>query len=177
MNNRGSSVGMTLSLIVVVIAFVMIGSALLDGNKSTVPSSSKTTEVSLPEATGYVVDQANILKSETKQKAEATLKSLDSKAQIAVVTVVTTQPLDEKQYAMKLAEKWKPGYKGKDNGIIFLIVTGDRKVRIEVGRGLEGSINDAKAGRILDDAVVPFLKKGDWDGGVLSGIDAIAKNL
>lgn len=132
----------------------------------------------LPEATGYVVDQSNILSAEAKAKIETTLKALDEKAQVAVVTVKTYSPYsDEKEYAIKLAEKWKVGYKGKDNGIIFLIVTEDRKVRIEVGRGLEAVINDAKAGQILDDTVVPFLKKNDWEGGITAGVEAIVKEV
>lgn len=135
------------------------------------------TEMVLPEATGYVVDESGILKPGTKTIIEEQLKALDSVAQVAVVTVKTTQPLDEKQYAIKLAEKWKVGYEGKDNGIIFLIVTEDRKVRIEVGRGLEGVINDAKAGKILDTAVVAFLKKNDWEGGILSGVTAISQEV
>ena len=132
----------------------------------------------LPEATGYVVDQSGILSAEAKAKIEAILKALDQKAQVAVVTIKTYSPYaDEKEYAIKLAEKWKVGYEGKDNGIIFLVVTEDRKVRIEVGRGLEGVINDAKAGRILDEAVVPFLKKNDWEGGITSGVESIAKEV
>lgn len=163
------------SMDVLVGGFILLALALLIFGGTSNPGNKE--EVKLPEATGYVIDEANVLKPDTKAVAEALLKKLDPKAQVAVVTVKTTQPLDEKQYAMKLAEKWKPGYKGKDNGIIFLVVTEDRKVRIEVGRGLEGSINDAKAGRILDESVVPYLKKNDWDGGVLSGVAAIEKNL
>ncbi len=170
--------GFTLIELLVVTGIVMIfGLAIVSAVKSPSTSTSSKQEMILPEATGYVVDQAGVLKEETKRKVESTLKVLDPVAQVAVVTVKTTQPYDEKQYSIKLAEKWKPGYKGKDNGIIFLIVTEDRKVRIEVGRGLEAIINDAKAGRILDEAVVPFLKNNDWNGGVLAGIEAISKEV
>lgn len=161
--------------IVFAIGMVVVGAA---NNPQTTNNVQQIQANVLPEATGYVVDNAGILKEETKQQLEAKLKALDPIAQVAVVTIKTYSPYaDEKEYAIKLAEKWKPGYKGKDNGIIFLIVTEDRKVRIEVGRGLEGVINDAKAGRILDSTVVPFLKKNDWDGGILSGVDAISKEV
>lgn len=173
--------GFTLiELLIVVAILIALGAGIASTamNKSeSVTTHQVVQEAVLPEATGYVVDQSNILSASTKEKIESTLKSLDSVAQVAVVTIKTTQPLDEKQYAIKLAEKWKPGYKGKDNGIIFLIVTEDRKLRIEVGRGLESVITDANAGRILDEAVVPFLKNGDWDGGILSGVNAIAKEV
>jgi uncharacterized protein len=171
--------GFTLIELLIVVAIVgIIGLAVFSTakNPSSITTSTKQ-EVVLPEATGYVIDNAGVLKEETRQKIESTLKALDSTAQVAVVTVKTTKPMDEKQYSIKLAEKWKPGYKGKDNGVIFLIVTEDRKVRIEVGRGLESIINDAKAGRILDESVVPFLKNNDWDGGVMSGVEAISQEV
>ena len=134
-------------------------------------------EISYPEPIGYVVDTANVLSAETEATLTQILTELDSTAQVAVVTVETTQPQDEKQYAIELAERWKPGYEGKDNGVIFLIVTKDRKVRIEVGKGLESVLNDSKAGRILDDSVVPHLKNNDWDNGALSGVEAIKREV
>lgn len=172
--------GFTLIELILVIAIVgVIGVAAVKGltPSTNQPATTSKYDMALPESTGYVVDQAGVLTEETKTKVESTLKALDQTAQVAVVTVKTTQPWDEKQYAIKLAEKWKPGYKGKDNGVIFLIVTDDRKVRIEVGRGLESVITDSKAGQILDDSVVPFLKSNDWNGGVVAGVEAISKEV
>lgn len=154
------------------VLFVLVAAAVSESKNPAQPETRR--EVFYPKATGYVVDTAGVLKSETMQTIETDLRKLDPTAQVAVVTVKTIQPLTIEEYSIKLAEKWKPGYKGKDNGIIFIIVTEDRKVRIEVGRGLEGVINDAKAGQILDDSVVPFLKNNDWDGGVMSGVKAIS---
>jgi uncharacterized protein len=178
--------GFSLVELLIVVAFVLvfgmaISAAVIRNSKPISSFNEYETKVQqglvLPEPTGYVVDLSGVLKEETKQKIESDLKALDQTAQVAVVTVKTTQPLSVEQYAIKLADKWKPGYKGKDNGIIFLIVTEDRKVRIEVGRGLEEVINDAKAGRILDESVVPFLRNNDWNGGALSGVEAISKEV
>lgn len=130
-----------------------------------------------PEPTGYVVDSTNTLTEATRRAVEADLKGFDEKAQVAVVVVDTIQPLTVEEYGINLAEKWKPGYKGKDNGVILIIVKGDRKVRIEVGRGLEGSINDGKAGKILDDCVVPSLKNNNYDDAVTQGIGCIKKEI
>lgn len=69
------------------------------------------------------------------------------------------------------------GNKSKNNGILFLVSTGERKVRIEVGYGLEGRINDGKAGRILDNYVVPYLKNNDWDNGIKNGFNAILEEV
>lgn len=165
-----------MKLLVILGAAIVLGLVMFSAAKVTPPETTKT-EMVLPEATGYVIDQSGVLNADIKAKIESTLKTLDQTAQVAVVTVKTTQPWDEKQYAIKLAEKWKPGYKGKDNGIIFLVVTDDRKVRIEVGRGLEGVITDARVGQILDDSVVPFLRNNDWNGGIMSGVEALAKEV
>ena len=77
------------------------------------------------------------------------------------------------EYGIKVAEAWKIGWKGKDNGVIFLVAKQDRKMRIEVGRGLEGKLTDLTAGRIVDLVVKPRFKRGDFDGGVVSGVHAV----
>ncbi|MCG3203956.1 MAG: hypothetical protein KCHDKBKB_00633 [Elusimicrobia bacterium] len=140
------------------------------------------TQIQLPETvypspTGYVVDTSNVLSEETELKVSNQLKEFDEKAQIAVVTVPSTGAESIEEYSINLAEAWKPGYEGKDNGVIFLIATTDRKLRIEVGRGLEEKLTDAEAGRILDNKVIPYLKNADWDGGVLSGVTAIIEEV
>ena len=88
-------------------------------------------------------------------------------AQIVVVTVPDLEGRDIEGYSNELFNTWKIGSEEKDNGVLLLISSGDRKVRIEVGYGLEGAINDAKAGRILDDVAIPYMKNNDYDTAVL----------
>lgn len=129
-----------------------------------------------PEPTGYVVDQAGILSDATEKELSSQLKAFDSKAQVAVLTVKTTGPLSIEEYGIKLAEKWKVGYKGKDNGVIFLVASEDRKMRVEVGRGLEGDITDSEAAHVID-AVRPFYKDGKWDQGTKEAVNLITKEI
>lgn len=132
-----------------------------------------------PNYTGFVNDYTNTLDQSTKQQIETVCLDLQKHtgAELAVAIVNTTSPLDPKTYAVKLFEKWKIGQEGKDNGILFLLAVVDRRVEIEVGYGLEGIINDAKAGEILDTYVVPHFAKGDFSSGLLSGSRAIAKRI
>ena len=135
-------------------------------------------EVNYPEPTNYAVDETGTLSTEQLVSLNEKLKSMDSeKHQFAVAIVKTTKPLDIEQYGIKLAEKWKVGRKGLDNGAIIIIATEDRKVRIEVGYGLEGDINDATAGRILDNQIVPFLKEGKWYEAIVAGLDELNNKI
>jgi uncharacterized protein len=134
-------------------------------------------EVLYPEPTSYVVDLAGVLSDAVEEELKQKIKNVSDKSEIAVVTVKTTQPLDEQSYAIELANKWGIGDKDKDDGILFLIVTEDRKLRIEVGSGAEAFMNDAKAGRILDTYVVPELKNNNWEKGIINGTDAILKEV
>lgn len=151
---------------IVVAAFLLAGCDVLETTQQA---------VTFPEPTNYVVDVSDVLSASAEAKLNQTLKDFDKTAQIAVVTVKTTQPLEYTDYALQLARKWGIGSKEKNNGVLFLIVTGDRKVRIETGRGAEGNITDSEAGRILDQAVVPSLKTGNWEEGITKGVDAIMK--
>lgn len=171
-----------MGFVIGIIAAIVIGAGLImAGTGAATPAIAPTTvaeqEVGFPNPDSYIVDQSDVLSESAENALFQKLKAFDEKAQIAVVTLKTTGRMDEKQYAIKLAEKWKVGHAGKDNGVIFLIVTGDRKLRIEVGRGLEGSLNDSKAGRILDEHVVPELKNNNWEKGIINGVDAIIKEV
>lgn len=129
-----------------------------------------------PKPTGYVVDEVGVLSQETVDTATEELRKFDEDkklGQIAVLIVKTTQPLAIEEYSIDLAEEWKVGYEGEDNGIIFIIATEDRKTRIEVGRGFEGILTDAGAGRLLDTDVIPYLKEDDWNGAVLSAVQSL----
>ncbi len=90
------------------------------------------------------------------------------------MTVETTQPLTAFDYAIKIAEAWKPGAKDKDNGVVFLVATKDRKLFIATGYGVEGVLPDGKAGEIRDEVIVPYFKKGDYAGGILAGTQVMA---
>lgn len=136
----------------------------------------ETPMVHYPEPTNYVVDDSGVISDDLEASLNKNLAEFKGTAEIAVVTVKTTQPLDEKQYAINLARKWGIGDAEKDNGVLFLIVTEDRKLRIETGRGTEGVISDAEAGRILD-TVVPHLKENDWDAGIAQGVLGIMEGV
>ncbi len=159
------------SLIIAILAIVAIGVVVVMLG----PSQPKTEQLAIPDATGYVNDYAEIISDETQAKLEEDLKSFIP--EIAVLTVKDMQGLTIEEYGIKVAEKWKVGDEDKDDGVILIIATGERKVRIEVGYGSEAKINDAKAGRILDENVVPHLKNGDWEGGILEGVLKIKEAL
>lgn len=130
-----------------------------------------------PSPTNYVVDDAQVLTPEFEAEMTEKLKAFDKTAQIALITITTTAPLEINDYSIRLAEKWKVGYAGIDNGVIVLVAMNDRKVRIEVGKGAEGKITDAEAGRILDEVVLPRFAAGDFQGGLRLGLSAIQLEL
>ncbi|MFA6448336.1 MAG: TPM domain-containing protein [bacterium] len=135
--------------------------------------------VNYPEPTGYITDTAGALDLETKQKLIPILQSLHEKttAQVGVAVIDTLDGVPIEEYAVKLFSKWKIGNKEKDNGVLLLVALNDRKMRIEVGYGLEGAIPDAKAGEIIDDIIKPKFKAGDINGGVTAGVEAIVAEI
>jgi uncharacterized protein len=124
-----------------------------------------------PKPTGFVNDFAGIIKPETKAKLEGLMASFERSTgnEVAVVTLPSLDGNPVEDVAVELFGQWGIGKKGKDNGILFLIAPNEKRMRIEVGYGLEGTINDALAGRILDQAVVPRFREGDMDGGIAAG--------
>lgn len=135
---------------------------------------STAVENNIPNATGYVVDQTGLITQTTKDIITASEKARGtSHSEVAVLVVPTTGGMSIEEYGIRVGEKWKVGDADKDNGVIFILATEDRKVRIEVGRGAEAKLSDAETGRILDNEVIPFLKKQDWNGGVLAAYKAI----
>lgn len=127
----------------------------------------------IPVPTGYVNDNAGLIDEKTQAVLEDQLKQFadSGKGELAVLTVKTMNGLTIEEYAIRVAEKWKVGGRDTDNGVILIISTDERKVRIEVGRG--AAITDAQAGKILDDVMVPKLKRADWAGAIYDGVDAI----
>lgn len=134
-------------------------------------------EAKFQDYTGYVNDYADILSGETKAKLTALSQEIEDKttSQSAILTVNTTSPLDIETYAVKVFERWGIGQKDKNNGVLILVAVKDRKVRIEVGYGLEGAIPDALAKNIVEKYMIPFFKKGDYDAGILQAAAAVSK--
>jgi uncharacterized protein len=130
----------------------------------------------LPAPRGFVTDLADLVPPDVEARITALLEELRAKtgAEIAVVTVATTAPLDDFTYALRLAERWKPGEKAKDTGVVFLVATQDRKVRVLVGYGLEGILPDGLVGEIQDRHVVPAFRAGRYADGIWEGVRALA---
>jgi hypothetical protein len=120
----------------------------------------------VPYLTGRVVDNAEILKPETRRRLADELQAHEKKTanQIGVLTVPTIHGESVEEYAVRVFEQWKLGQKGKDNGVLVLVVPQDRRMRIEVGYGLEGTFTDAAASRIVRDVMTPRFRSGDYDG-------------
>lgn len=129
----------------------------------------------VPQLRSYVNDYAHLLSPDATARLEQELTSFESSdsTQIVVLTVPSLegQPLED--YSIKVVEQWQVGQKGKDNGALLLVAAQERKVRIEVGRGLEGKLTDLMSGRIIRNEITPALKKGDFDAGIAAGVHAI----
>lgn len=122
----------------------------------------------LPMPSHYVEDYANIINESDEHSLNGVLQELEQKTgtQYIILTVESTGGLPIEQFSIELAEKWKLGQAGKDNGMLFTIAKGDRKYRFEVGYGLEGFITDAYCGRVGREILVPYLKKGNYSRGI-----------
>lgn len=131
---------------------------------------------SFPKPVGFVNDFANVIPPATEKQIAAVCEEVQQKtgAQIAVVTIETTNGEDYNEYANKLFEAWKIGERGKDNGVLLLQVVKDRTFRIEVGYGLEPIIPDGLAGEIRDRYVFPYFRQNKYGQGLLAGTLAIA---
>jgi uncharacterized protein len=133
--------------------------------------------VAVPPLTGRVVDLTATLTPAQAQELTETLESLENRkgSQLAVLIVPTTQPETVEQYGIRVASQWKLGRKGVDDGAILIVVKNDRTLRIEVGYGLEGVLNDATSKRIVSEVIVPRLQEGDFSGGLREGVQRMAQ--
>src|SRR5213076_229246 len=106
-----------------------------------------------------------------------TLKNLEARkgSQVAVLIVPTTAPETIEQYSIRVAEAWKIGRKRIDDGALLVVAKNDRRLRIEVGYGLEGALNDVTAKRIIDEVITPKFRSGDFAGGISAGVDRIVR--
>jgi uncharacterized protein len=132
-----------------------------------------------PPLAGRVTDAAGILPAETVAALEARLKALEDTTtiQLVVATVPDLQGLEIDEYGYQLGRAWGIGQKGQNNGAILLVAPNDRKVRIEVGYGLEGVLTDALTSQIIRRNIIPSFKAGDMAGGVVAGSDTLIKLL
>jgi uncharacterized protein len=130
-------------------------------------------QVAVPALTARVTDLTGTLSGEAVTRIEAKLADLEAKkgSQIAVLMLPTTQPEDIEQFGIRVEDAWKLGRKGVDDGAYLIVAKNDRRVRIEVGYGLEGALPDAIANRIITETITPHFKLGDYDGGVEAGVD------
>ena len=129
-----------------------------------------------PKPVGHVNDFAGVISTETEQQLDSVLSNLAAKtgAEVAVVTVNDLGGLDETTYAVELMKEWGIGSKEQNDGILILVSVQDRRLRIEVGYGLEYLITDARAGQIRDNYMVPNLRNNDYDNGIAQGALAVA---
>jgi len=134
-------------------------------------------QIPVPPLTGRVTDQTSTLTAEQKTALEQTLQTFEVRkgSQIAVLIVPTTAPETIEQYALRVAEQWKLGRKKIDDGAVLVVAKTDRALRIEVGYGLEGALNDAVSKRIISEIIAPRFKQEDFYGGITAGVEQILR--
>jgi uncharacterized protein len=133
----------------------------------------------VPKLIGPVVDLSGALSRSDQEKISASLLQFQRKygPQLQVLVVPKLEDETIESYSIKVVDKWKLGAKDKDNGVLLLVATEDHKVRIEVGRGLEGDLPDALAGRIIRTGIIPFFKQGQTGAGIVVGLGMIAESV
>jgi uncharacterized protein len=135
--------------------------------------------LTFPALTGRVVDEANLFDATARASLTETLAGLESKTtdQLVVVTLKSLQGTSIEDYGYQLGRKWLIGQKDKNNGALLIVAPSERKVRIEVGYGLEATLTDALTKLIIENSILPRFKTGDFAGGINGGVDDIIKVL
>jgi uncharacterized protein len=135
--------------------------------------------LTFPELTGRVVDQAGILDAATRQQLEKLSADLEAKTtdQLVIVTLKSLQGTTIEDYGYQLGRKWQIGQKDKNNGVLLIVAPNERRVRIEVGYGLEGTLSDAISSVIVQGSILPRFRAGDFAGGVRRGAEDIVQVL
>jgi uncharacterized protein len=133
--------------------------------------------VNVPALRGRVNDYAQVMTADQTRSLESQLAKLeaDTGHQVVVLTLPTLDGEDIEGFSIRVAEAWRIGKKGYDNGAILVVAVKDRKLRLEVGYGLEGILPDATAWRITSDYIVPHFRVGEYGAGIVSGITAVEK--
>ena len=131
----------------------------------------------IPPLEARVTDLTGTLTAEQQSALEGKLAAFEKRkgSQLAVLIVPTTQPEEIEQYSIRVAEQWKLGRAKPDDGALLLVATQDRRIRIEVGRGLEGVLTDLTYKRIVADTITPLFKQGDFAGGINAGVDQMIR--
>lgn len=139
--------------------------------------------VAVPPLSGHVVDQAGMLSESERAQLEAQLADYEARtgSQIAVLLVKSTEPEAIEQYSIRVVEAWKLGRKGVDDGVLLMVARDNpsalRRLRIEAGRGVQGSLTDAKSKQILQDVIAPYFRQNQFHAGLSAGVSAIAHLL
>jgi len=132
-----------------------------------------------PALSGRVVDEANVLDPATRAALDQKLAAFETKSgdQVVVVTLKSLQGTSIEDYGYQLGRRWQIGEKGKNNGVLLIVAPNERKVRIEVGYGLEGTLTDAVSRLIIENAIVPRFRANDTAGGITRGVDDVIQVL
>ncbi|MDA8169275.1 MAG: TPM domain-containing protein [Nitrospiraceae bacterium] len=144
------------------------------------PATPKSFADTVPDAPpDYVVDQAGVINADSKTMLDSYLRELEQKtgAQMAVLTVSSLDGNPLEDFSISVAEKWKLGQKGRDNGVLLLVAPRERKYRFEIGYGLEGTLPDSYVGTIGREYLVPYFRRGDYSGGITAAVQAVAGKI
>ncbi len=139
--------------------------------------------VAVPVLTSHVTDQAGMLEEQQRRTLDQVLTDYETRtgSQIAVLLIASTAPEAIEQYGIRVADAWKLGRKGIDDGVILIVAKDNpkalRRLRIEAGRGVQGSLTDAQSKRILEDVIAPHFRQNDYYGGLAAGISALTSLL
>ncbi len=153
-------------------ALALVAAALLG-------SAASAADVKVPYLRGRVTDDAEVLRPETRRQVAARLQEYEARtgAQVAVLTVRSLGGASVEDFAEAVFADWKLGRRGADDGVLLLVATSERRMRIEVGYGLEAKLTDLAAGRIIRNVITPRFREGDFDRGVADGVGAILDQL
>ena len=133
-------------------------------------------EVMPPKPARYFNDYAKVISPETSQRLNQTLEDFEKKTSSQILVAIFPKMQSDssiEDYTHRIFQRWRPGQKNKDNGAVLFIFIQDRRMRIEVNYGLEGSLPDAICKRIIEDEIKPHFKNNDYDGGLTAGVNAI----
>jgi uncharacterized protein len=162
------------------LVFLAITGGLIARSHFALPHASQSEALQVPQPNGYINDFGHLLTADQEQSLTKIAAAFEQRttAQLAVVTVETISPFESiEPYATKLFNAWGIGHKGKDDGLLLLVAVRERKVRIEVGRGLEQILPDAKCKEILQTEVTPRLRERDFYEAMKRGMESIIKEV